>query len=208
MTGEVTDVGHGADHDFQALNLQVQELTAQVVDRVAQEQWDGPTPCPPWRVRELLGHMVAQNLRWAAAARGDDVDAACPPEGPAIGADGAAVFRASAAEAAEAYAKAADDQVVLLPEFGGRRLPLRTAISFIVLDFVAHAWDMAVSVGVPYAPPDDLVEVAIEVSAVIGEPARQPGGPFRAVVPQDPQASPLHRLLGILGRDPGWRPAE
>jgi hypothetical protein len=54
-------------------------------------------------VRDLLKHMVSANLRFAAAARGDDPDAACAPDEAELGDDPAASFRGSANVVTEAF---------------------------------------------------------------------------------------------------------
>ena len=53
-----------------------------MLEQVPAESLDAPTPCRDWTVRELLRHVVCQNLRnFTASARGDTPDwSATPPE--------------------------------------------------------------------------------------------------------------------------------
>ena len=53
-----------------------------VLEQVPTDSLDAATPCRDWTVRELLRHVVRQNLRnFAASARGDNPDwSATPPE--------------------------------------------------------------------------------------------------------------------------------
>lgn len=189
--------------DFRPYNRAALALSEQVVDRVTPDRLDLPTPCAPWTMRELLGHMVGQHLRFGAAARGEDPEQACPLDKADLGADPAEAFRAAARGVTEAFAAGADETVVLLPELG-RPVPLGTLISFHFFDFMVHGWDVAVSVGAPYAPPAELSALAYEVGKVIPDAARAPGGAFAAVVRVGPEADELARLLGLAGRDPGW----
>lgn len=191
--------------DFRPHNRRALDLVQPVVDQVTPQSLGLPTPCPPWTVEQLLKHMVSQHLRWESAARGRDADADCPLDQADLGSDPAQAFRASAAAATEAFAAGADDQPFVLPELG-RTVPLGAAISFHFLDFMLHGWDVAVSIGVPFAPDDDLTELALRAAQVIPDAARQPGAAFAPVLDVGQTAAPYDQLLGVTGRDPAWKP--
>ena len=82
------------------------------------------------------------------------------------------------------------------------------ALGFHFTDFMAHAWDVAVSVGAALDVPDDLSTQALQLAARIPDapPVRGPGGAFAAKVPIEESAPPFDRLLAALGRDPHWKP--
>lgn len=191
--------------DFRPHNRQALDLSQQVVDRITEAQLDLPTPCSPWTVRELLSHTVGQHLRFGAVARGEDPQRACSVDEGDLGDDPAATFRETAASVTEAFAAGDDDKVVLLPEIG-RPVPLGALISFHMFDFVVHGWDLAASIGAPYAPRAELCALAYRVGTVIPDTARVPGGAFAPVVQVGSDASELARLLGLAGRDPQWSP--
>lgn len=192
--------------DFRPYNRRALDLAQLVVDQVTEGQLDLPTPCPPWTVRELLAHMVSQHLRFGAVARGEDPERACPLDKADLGADPADAFRAAAQSMTEAFAAADQDKTVQLPEIG-RPVPLGVLVSFHFFDFVVHGWDLAVSIGVPYAPPAELSALAREVGAVIPDSTRVPGGAFAPVVAVGKDADELSRLLGLAGRNPDWHAA-
>lgn len=190
--------------DFRAQDRAALELCQQVADRLRpDDHLDQPTPCPPWSVRELLCHMVGQHLRFAAVARGEDPESACPVQGPQLGADPAATLRESAEILTKSFAEADQAEHVLLPEIG-RPVPLGVLISFHFLDFVVHGWDLAVSIGAPFDPPAEMSDLASQVGQVIPDASREPGGSFAAKVPIGEDADALARLLGLAGRDPDW----
>jgi uncharacterized protein (TIGR03086 family) len=195
--------------DFRPHNRRALELSQQIVDQVTTEQQLGlATPCPPWTVRELLSHMVSQHLRFAAAARGEDPEQACPLDKAELGDDPAAAFREAASGLTEAFAAGRDETMVLLPELG-RPVPLGVLISFHFLDFVVHGWDVAVSIGADYAPEPELSALAREVGKVIPDSSRVPGAAFAPVVQVvGTDTDELAALLGLAGRDPRWRPAS
>jgi len=191
--------------DFRPYHRAALELTVQVVDRVTPGQLGLTTPCAPWTVRELLGHMVGEHLRFGAAARGEDPELACPLDKAELGPDPAATLRAATGGVIEAFAAGSDDAEVLLPEIG-RPVPLGALISMHFFDFVVHTWDVAVSIGAPYQPPADLLAQAYRVGEGIPDASRAPGRAFGPVLPVGAAADGLGRLLGLSGRDPGWAP--
>ena len=57
---------------------------ADLIDRVAADQWTAPTPCTEWNVRDLVGHLVGMNLVFVAMFEGTPM----PERGPdRLGAD-------------------------------------------------------------------------------------------------------------------------
>jgi uncharacterized protein (TIGR03086 family) len=194
--------------ELRALDRRALDLTGAAVAAVRPADLDRPTPCPPWRVADLLRHLVSQNLRFAAAARGEDPDAACPYDGGDLGDDPAGAYRDSADRVTAAFAAPdIDARRIALPELF-RPVPAPAGIGFHVTDYVVHAWDVAASVGAPLDPPADLVTAVLPLLEQIpdGPPVRGPGGPFAARIPVPDSAPPYHRVLAITGRDPAWRP--
>ncbi|HEX4791433.1 MAG TPA: TIGR03086 family metal-binding protein [Actinospica sp.] len=189
--------------DFRPYDRSILALNQQIADQVGEQHLGLPTPCAPWTVGELLSHMVSQHLRFAAVARGEDPEQACPLDKADLGTDPAAAVREAADALAEAFAAAQDETVVLLPEIG-RPLPLGALISFHFFDFVVHGWDLAVSINARYAPPAELSALAAEVGKVIPDSSRVPGGSFAPRVEVGSEADELARLLGLAGRDPAW----
>ena len=69
-------------------------------------------------------------------------------------------------------------------------------------EIVVHGWDLARSTGQRYNPDPRAVQACAEFLL------EQPRNPeiFGPVVPVPDDASPLDRLVGLTGRDPGWVP--
>jgi len=189
--------------DSRPHNHQALDLNLQVVDQLTEAQFDLPTPCAPWGVRELLSHMVSQHLRFAAVARGEDAEQACALDKAELGEDPVATYREASEFVTESFATGDNDAVRLLPEIG-TPLPLSVLISFHTFDFVVHGWDLAVSIGAPYAPPAELSSFAYEVGKFIPDTSRTQGGPFAAVVEVGSDADELAKVLGLAGRNPDW----
>lgn len=190
--------------DYRPLNRQALALADQIIASVPAERLGDPTPCAPWTVRYLLKHMVSSNLRFAAAARGDDPDTACPLDEADLGDDPAGVFRKSGELLVAAFDEAniVDRQLVLeeLPA----AMPALVGIGFHVTDLFVHGWDVAVSAGVPFSPPAELTAAVLDRVSRIPDAARAPGGPFGPILETGSHDTDLARLLGLVGRDAAW----
>ncbi len=162
-----------------------------------------PTPCRDWDLGALLAHMTTQHLGFAAAAAGHGADPAVWRT-VELGDDPARTYAETADRVLAAFA--ADgvlDRPFALPEISTDiEFPGRRAIAFHLVDYVAHGWDVATSLGVPFHLPESVLELALLVAeAVPAGPARTaPGAAFAPVVPVGDDAGLLTRILALLGR--------
>jgi uncharacterized protein (TIGR03086 family) len=175
--------------------------TVERVDRVRDDHWSWPTPCAGWDLRALVAHMTADNRGFAAAARGERSDRSPWEHRPAD--DPRAAYAASAADVLTAFESPADE--FWLPRIDDARLfPAGQAISFHLLDYAVHAWDVATSLGEPYAMGDALACEVLDIAyrEVPNGPRRlRPTAGFRPARPEPASADPQDRLLALLGRD-------
>lgn len=167
---------------------------------------DRPTPCAGWDLRQLLAHMIGQNLGFAAAAGGDagvDAFAARP-----VDADVAREWVRSADAVADgmAAAVATEGRTILLaelPDLG--RLPAPFVLEMHLLDTVVHGWDVAGALGRPFRPDDELIAAILEMARLVpsGPDREKPGASFAPALDgtdDDAWATELR----LLGRDPGY----
>ena len=93
--------------------------------------------------------MTGQNYGFAAAAEGETSDRACWDDRP-VDEDPHGVFAQSAARVSGAFdADGVLDRRFWLPEVrDGMTFPAPQAIGFHFVDYVAHGWDVARSIGV------------------------------------------------------------
>lgn len=180
------------------------------VNTVTRDDLARPTPCTGWSLSDLLAHMTVQHHGFAAAARG----------GNDLGVwDPATVADAVASDPAGTYAAAAEDVLVAfeadgvlettfaLPEFGpGATFPGAMAIGFHFVDYVAHGWDVARSIGAAFELPPHVIEAVLPIAFAVpdGEFRAEEGSPFGRAVVVDSEANELDRLLAHLGRSPAW----
>jgi len=187
------------------LHRQTLRQSVEIVAAIRDDQWDLPTPCTQWMVGELLDHMIRENRGFASAADGETADASTwtSPVGP----DRRAEYADSARRVTDAFgADGVLDRTFWLPLIrDGVTVPARQGISFHLLDYLVHGWDVAVSVG---RRPDfgDAVVAAVHEIAVREVPdgprRHRPEASLGPALPATVGAPALDRLLAFLGRDP------
>ncbi|MDT7569226.1 MAG: hypothetical protein QOG76_7850 [Pseudonocardiales bacterium] len=197
--------------DPRPLHRRVLELATGMVDRVGPADATRPTPCPPWDLSALLGHMIGQNHGFAAAleistgisTEADVSVSAFAPRPP--GADLVSEWKASTDRLTAAFDGADLARPVLLPEISEQfRFPAAMVIGFHLLDTVVHGWDVATALGLDYRPDDELVASTLRIAEQVpdGPVREQPGASFAPALPVPDGTDPWHRALALLGRPP------
>lgn len=115
--------------------------------RVPAEGWDRPSACEEWTVRDVTGHAIwGQQLvrSWATGQPEPDLPGApgtpSPEAGKAAGDDPLATWRATRERSVAALTPDALQRVVPSGAFGGN--PVVAFLGILVLDFLAHTWDV------------------------------------------------------------------
>jgi uncharacterized protein (TIGR03086 family) len=178
-----------------------------LVRGVRSDQLGGPTPCEAMSVGDLLDHVDGFSLAFAAAAAKTPLPGAgASVDASHLGDDWQERIPGRLAALAEAWRDNA--AWTGMTQAGGVDLPGEVAGAVALDEVIVHSWDLAVATGQPYYCPDALVEAAMGfvASAVEQSPDGTPGL-FGPPVPVATDATMLDRLLGLAGRDPGWRPA-
>ena len=149
------------------------------------DDWDRPTPCEGWTVRQLADHLAAAPQHFAQLARGEEVDWASGTgvEPHALPAH----FRVHADDLIHHWHGQPDDRVA--------QADWQTA------ELGVHTWDLVRALGRPL-PLDD--EVAERGLAFIqhGLTADNRGPAFGPPVEVAEDASAYDRLVAFAGRDP------
>lgn len=171
-----------------------------LVHEVGERQWDDPTPCSDWNVRDLVNHLVGEHL-WAPhllkgetlAAVGDRFD------GDVVGDAPVAVWEQAGSASRSAFHRKGALQGDV--HVTGGRTPATEYAWQMTTDLTVHGWDLARGIGVRSRMPDELAD------AVYGHIAPQAGswheaGIFDPPVPVPDDAVPQDRLVALLGRRP------
>lgn len=167
----------------------------QVIAGVRPTQWGSPTGCPEWSVRDLVDHLVAGNLRFAALLSGAPSAADVPSD---AGADRLEGYRQSVGALLDAFRRPGALEAVVTVPIGS--VPGVVALHLRTVEALVHGWDLAMATGQPADFPEDLAEQELTFTrAKLGDlpPGRSPFAPPQPV-PDDARA--IERLAACLGR--------
>ncbi|MFI1260639.1 MULTISPECIES: TIGR03086 family metal-binding protein [Streptomyces] len=155
-----------------------------------------PTPCAAWTVRQLLDHMVWEILMAASIAEGAPrTDHAADH----LGGDHVAAFR----DAARAARTAFTDSGMLHRTYGPYHAPGAMIVQQVVVELLAHGWDLARATGAPTAlAPEVAGETLAAAHRIYGAAPRTEGSSFAPERLAPPGASAADRLAAFLGRAP------
>jgi uncharacterized protein (TIGR03086 family) len=168
------------------------------VHAVRDDQWELPTPCSEWNVRQLVNHLVYEN-RWTApifagrtiAEVGDRF------EGDLLGDDPRAAWDDSAKEAVAAVTEQGATGRTVQLSFGD--VPGSEYAMQLFADHLIHGWDLARAIGADERLDPELVDACARWFAEMEDGYRSSGaiGP-RPETP--PGADAQARLLAAFGR--------
>jgi len=170
------------------------------VNAVGDDQWQLPTPCTDWNVRELVNHVVGEDLWTGPLMRGSTIaEVGDRFDGDLLGGDPLKVALAAATEAIGAVAEKLPTQGTVHLSYGEESMD--EYVHQIAADHLIHGWDLAVATGGDARLDDDLVAAVAAWFAEREALYRQAGaiGP-RAASPGDPQGD----LLAGFGRASSW----
>ncbi|GGU84752.1 TIGR03086 family protein [Lentzea flava] len=184
---------------IQAHGLAMTEFDKRV-RAIAPDQWALGTPCREWSVRDLVGHLVYEQL-WAP-----ELLAGCTVhqvgdrfDHDNLGDDPLVSWVVAAAAAREAW---------LEPSALSKRVHVSSGVISaeeycwqMTTDLAVHAWDLARSIGADEQLDPDLASTVLKY---VEQNVDQWSGTsmFDSPVPVAPDADDQTRLIGLLGRKP------
>ena len=177
---------------------------AAVAGGIAAGQLHDPTPCTGYDVAQLRDHVTGWLETFAAGfadpggqAPRASLDGYRPP------ADPAAAIRDAAATLTRALRDGAASRPLRL---GDSAMPGELALGMILWEYQMHGWDLARATGQAWSPPPAAAAESLAFAPGMLTPDYQgEGKPFGPPVPVPDGAPAFDRLLGLSGRDPGWR---
>ncbi|MDQ1518265.1 MAG: hypothetical protein QOE80_4095 [Actinomycetota bacterium] len=166
---------------------------------IGEGDWDGPTPCAEWTVRDLVRHIVYEELWAPPLLEGQTIaDVGDRYEGDILGADPQVAWKEAAAAA---LAVASPDVLGRTVHLSFGDVPGEEYLGQLAADHVIHAWDLARGTGGDDRLDPDLVQHVYDVMAPQIEPARA-AGVFGPAVEVPPDADLQSKLLALTGRTP------
>ena len=174
------------------------DQTGRIVANVKPDQYDAPTPCEGWDVRELLNHTIAVAKAFVGAASGTPFDPT-PFGADNVGDDPSGAYDGAAQQIHAALGRQGVLDGTWHMPFG--EVPADGAIAFCTLELAQHGWDVAKATGQDADFDPEVTEVAMSTAqAAPAELVRNPSvfGPESNC----PESAPLHdRLAAFLGRE-------
>src|SRR5262245_17522843 len=178
-----------------------------LVRAVRDDELGRPPPCPGMTVGDVVDHIGGLSSAFTATAQKRTSGGGAPPRPPS--ADHLAlgwrdhVTRELATLAAAWREPSAWEGMT---SAGGVDLPASVAGVVALDELLVHGWDVAVATGRTYDVAADEAAAGIGFASSFGAP--RDGSLFGPIVPVPASAAPLDRLLGLTGRNPGWRAAS
>jgi uncharacterized protein (TIGR03086 family) len=166
---------------------------------VGDGDWDRPTPCTDWTVRDLVRHLVYEELWTPPLLEGRTIaEVGDRFEGDILGSDPQVAWKEAAAAALAAASPDVLDRTVHL-SFAD--VPGEEYLGQLTADHVIHAWDLARATGGDERLAPDLVQHVYDVMVPQIEPARS-AGVFGPAVEVPEGADLQSKLLALTGRTP------
>lgn len=162
------------------------------------DRWGAPTPLPGWGVRELVGHLVHEEVWTPPLFAGSTMDEVGDRfDGDLLGADPVGSHVDAAAEAlAAVVAPGALERTVHLSfgDYPGREYAMQLAA-----DHLVHAWDLARAIGADETLDPPTVAALAEWFVPM-EPVYRDMGLIGPRVPRPAGAGTQTSLLAAFGR--------
>jgi uncharacterized protein (TIGR03086 family) len=172
----------------------------QRVHAIAEDQWQLPTPCPDWNVRELVNHVTGEDL-WCVPLLAESTIAEVGDrfDGDVLGDDPFATWDTAAAAAVAAVAAPGAMDVTTHLSFGD--VPGREYTMQLFADHLVHGWDLARAIGADETLPGELVD-ALATWFADREELYRGAGAIGPKIELAEGANAQDRLLAAFGRTP------
>ncbi|MEU9062334.1 TIGR03086 family metal-binding protein [Streptomyces sp. NPDC048430] len=184
---------------------QVQELIRAVDDR----QLDGPTPCPDYAVRELIGHLLGLTVAFR--------DAAHKKLGPTTGTPPTSALPVLPADWRTELPPLLDELVAAwrspaalegMTQAGGVDLPGQVAGMVARNELVVHGWDLARATGQEFRADEASLRSSEAMLAPGDDDRSGPDAIFGPPVSVPADAPLADRVIALSGRRPDWQPGD
>ena len=180
------------------LHERAAETCGAIIGRISADQWDQPTPCSEWNVRQLVNHIVSENYWVEPLLEGKTIDEIGTQfDGDVLESDPLAAYEASAKSATTAAFRPGALVAPVAVSYGP--IPGSEYIAHRLVDLVVHGWDVAEATKQDTNIEYDLADAVLEII----EPQQADlaaSGVFGSPIQTSPDADSQTKLLGLLGR--------
>lgn len=172
---------------------------------VRPDQWDAPSACTEWTVRDVAGHVIwgqHQMRAWATGEEYTEMAGAPGSPHPAVmaGEDPVATWRAAREASVATLTESALGRTTSITGLG--EIPLAGVVTLLITDHLVHTWDIGHALGIEVRMDPALVRVAFDWA--LAHVVRRPGF-FGPELTSPAEADEQTRMLAYLGRA-AWQP--
>jgi uncharacterized protein (TIGR03086 family) len=169
---------------------------------IAVDQWDLPTPCTDWSIRDIITHLLEVSRMVPLLLQGVTVEDLMASSGPDRQLDLTVALDRALTDELAAF-ETADDLDMIVHHPGAGDIPAARLLQFRTTDYLLHGWDIARATGADEHLPEGLVVATWTrmepMAAVIAKIGAYGSGPSGTI----PENAPLQqRLLDLTGRRP------
>jgi uncharacterized protein (TIGR03086 family) len=176
--------------------------TATVLAAVRAADFDSPTPCRSWTVKDVINHVIGSTASYAELAETGVMPAGGEDADHTAG-DFVAAFARQAGRVVVGFsAPGAMDKVMEMP-FGG--MPGSVCVWIAAGDIFTHGWDLARATGQPSDLDPELAGwLLARIGRLLPDALRGPEGqaPFGPQIEVADSAPAADRLAAFKGRQP------
>jgi uncharacterized protein (TIGR03086 family) len=185
--------------DLIKLHKKAGEEAAKFIEAVKDDQWDKQSDCSDWTVRDLVNHIVSENLWVEDLMEGKTIEEVGDKyEGDVLGENPLASYERSITAANEAIDTPGSMDKIVHLSYGD--IKASVYIGHRLTDLVIHSWDVAKSTGQSDELDPELVK-ALEEILKPQMKEMQGSGYFGTPVEVSEDAPLQDKLLGWLGRE-------
>ena len=174
------------------------DSTVKFVTSVANSAWGNNTPCSDWNVKDVVNHIVYENVWMVALFDGRTIEEVGDEfEGDLVGDDPIGVYNRTASEVKAVLAR--PDAMTRTVQISSGPTSGAEYSKQLFLDTLIHGWDIAIGSGQDAELDDFLVQMCIPMAQAVAD-----NEDFRAAfatpVSRDANTNTQAHLLGLLGR--------
>ena len=185
-----------------------QTTAAALIARIDPADWNKPTPCDEWSVRDIINKMVASTITFTYFGRRERLKPALDLVHPAeiIGDDPLGCFLIEAAKCREVW-RAPGALEGTAPSTVGE-FPAKAVINARIFDTTILTWDVATACGLAHGIDDDLAAYVLRVAKALVPNVRSVNKDRYKDPSMLEESEPLvDQMIAATGRDPFWSPA-
>lgn len=175
------------------------DSTINFVSNVANDAWSNDTPCSDWDVKDVVNHIVYENVWMVALFNGRTIEEVGDEfDGDLVGDDPAGVYRRTAEEVKAVLAE--PDSMSRTCHISSGPASGADYAKELFLDTLIHGWDIAVGAKQDASLDPYLVEQCTPLAQAIADNEGYRGA-FKAPTEGENSGNPQTHLLALLGRE-------